>query len=94
LLRNTMSHQYKEYDDTELALSDDEQTPFRGKEKKASHSKHYRLKTSVVVLAYFILGGLYVNLRVQYVQLESEVLKLRPKIFPCRYSIHVLMSSF
>jgi hypothetical protein len=85
-----MLHQNKEYDDTEFALSDGERTPFRGRKRANPSSKHYRLVGVLSILAYLILGGLHINLRLQYAHLESKMLSLSPELFPCMPSFNVI----
>ncbi|KAI5364409.1 hypothetical protein J4E82_011476 [Alternaria postmessia] len=78
-----MSQFNKEIEDTGsvYALSDDESTPFRrrtGRRKNIS----MRLVAIVCVLAYLILGTIYVELRVRYGRLEAGIRSARPELFP------------
>ncbi|OWY46339.1 hypothetical protein AALT_g2322 [Alternaria alternata] len=78
-----MSQFNKEIEDTGsvYALSDDESTPFRrrtGRRKNIS----MRLVAIVCVLAYLILGAIYVELRVRYGRLEAGIRSARPELFP------------
>jgi hypothetical protein len=78
-----MSQFNKEIEDTGsvYALSDDESTPFSrrtGRRKNIS----MRLVAIVCVLAYLILGAIYVELRVRYGRLEAGIRSARPELFP------------
>jgi hypothetical protein len=78
-----MSRFSKEIEDIDsvCALSDDESTPFRrGIDRRKNMS--LRLVVTFFVVAYVILGVIYVELRFRYARLEAGTRSSRLELFP------------